>query len=102
MNWTKAIEGILVMALTTYLIRMIPLVVFRKPVKNPYIKSFLYFVPYAVLGAMTIPGIFTSTPDIGCAIAGGAAATFLAWKNKGLFLVSLGAAAASLLWLVLF
>lgn len=102
MNWTDVLQGIVVMALTTYLIRMIPLVVFRKPVHNPYIKSFLYFVPYAVLGAMTIPGIFTSTPEIGCAAAGGAAAFFLAWKGRGLFVVSLGAAAASLVWLLVF
>lgn len=52
---------VLVMAGVTYLIRVIPFVAFRKKVKNKYFKSFLAYVPYAVLGAMTFPAIFTST-----------------------------------------
>ena len=52
----KTVLGyIAVMAITTYLIRMLPLVIFRKKINNRFIKSFLYYIPYAVLAAMTIP-----------------------------------------------
>ena len=101
MSWTSVLPGIIAMAATTYLIRMVPLAFFRKKVTNPYIKSFLYFGPYAVLAAMTVPGVFTSAPSLGCAIVGTAAAVILAWKDKGLLIVSIGAAAASLLWLLM-
>ena len=52
---------IAVMAVTTYLIRMIPLVFFRKEIKNRFIRSFLAYVPCACLTAMTFPAILTST-----------------------------------------
>lgn len=55
---------ILVMAVTTYLIRMIPLVFFRKEIKNRFIRSFLAYVPCACLTAMTFPAILTSTNAI--------------------------------------
>ncbi len=47
-----------VMALTTYLIRMLPLVLFRKQIQSQFLQSFLYYIPYAVLAAMTVPAIF--------------------------------------------
>ena len=50
-----------VMALVTYLIRLLPLVLFTQKINNVFVRSFLYYVPYAVLGAMTVPAIFTST-----------------------------------------
>ena len=53
-----------VMAITTYLIRMLPLVLCKKKIENVFIRSFLYYVPYAVLGAMTIPAIFFSTGSV--------------------------------------
>ena len=64
-----------VMALVTYLIRMVPLTFFQKEIKSPFIKSFLFYVPYAVLGAMTFPAIFTSGGSVlastaGCLISG--------------------------------
>jgi len=62
MNGKVAIY-ILIMALVTYLIRMIPFVLIRKKIKSRYIRNFLYYIPYAVLGAMTIPEIFYSTGD---------------------------------------
>ena len=55
------LKGILVMAFVTYLIRMLPLVIFRKKITNRRLRSFLYYIPYAVLAAMTFPAIFTST-----------------------------------------
>ena len=68
-----------VMAAVTYLIRMLPFVVFRKPIKNRFVKSFLYYVPYAVLGAMTFPAILYSTSNIASAAIGLAVSVILAW-----------------------
>ena len=50
-----------VMAGVTYLVRMVPLVIFRKKIENTFIRSFLYYIPYAVLAAMTFPAVFSST-----------------------------------------
>ena len=61
MNTGYLIVGIAVMALTTYLIRMLPMVIFRKKITNVRIQSFLYYVPYTVLAAMTFPAVFSST-----------------------------------------
>ena len=52
------IVGMVVMSLTTYLIRVIPMVVFRKKITNRFVQSFLYYVPYAVLACMTFPSVF--------------------------------------------
>ena len=88
------IAGIAVMALVTYLVRVLPIVIFRKKITNRTVKSFLYYVPYAVLSAMTFPAIFTSTGTYSSAIAGCAAAVILAYIKKGLLTVAVGAAAA--------
>lgn len=88
------IAGIVVMALVTYLIRVLPMVIFRKKITNVWIKSFLYYVPYAVLSAMTFPAIFTSTGSYPSAIAGCGMAVILAYLKKGLLTVAVGAAAA--------
>ena len=77
-----------VMALTTYLIRMLPLVLCKKKIENIFIRSFLYYVPYAVLGAMTIPAIFFSTGSIISAIAGFVVALILSLKEKSLLTVA--------------
>ena len=82
------------MAVTTYLIRMLPLTVFRKPIKSRFVKSFLHYVPYACLTAMTFPAILTST---GTVISGAAAlvvAVILAYRGRSLLTVSLAASAA--------
>ena len=70
----KMIVLIVVMALITYLIRMIPLVFFRKKITSNFIKSILYYMPYAVLSAMTFPYVFYSTGNIYTALAGTAIA----------------------------
>ncbi|MCR5640137.1 MAG: AzlD domain-containing protein [Lachnospiraceae bacterium] len=82
---------ILLMAVTTYLIRMLPLVLFQKEIKNKYIQSFLYYVPFACLTAMTIPAIFFATGSIISAIAGLVVAVFLGWRGKSLPTVALAA-----------
>ena len=61
MSTVYIISAIAVMAIVTYLVRMLPFVIFRKKITNVRVKSFLYYVPYAVLSAMTFPAIFTST-----------------------------------------
>ena len=70
---------ILVMAGVTYLIRVIPFAFFRKKIKSVFLRSFLYYVPYAVLSAMTIPAIFYSTGNILTAVVGTITALVLAY-----------------------
>lgn len=83
---------IAVMSVTTYLIRVMPMVVFRKKINNVRIKSFLFYVPYTVLAAMTFPAIFSSTGTYVSAIAGCVVAVVLAFFRRGLVIVALGAA----------
>ena len=83
-----------VMAAVTYLIRMLPFVVFRKPIQNRFIKSFLYYVPYAVLGAMTFPAILYSTSNLISAAVGLAVSMILAWLGRGLLTVAVSACVA--------
>lgn len=86
-----------VMALVTYLIRMLPLAVFRRRIRSRFLLSFLHYVPYAVLGAMTIPGIFYSTGSPVTAFAGFAAAAVMAYKNYALLPIACAACAAAFL-----
>ncbi len=83
-----------VMAGVTYLIRMIPLVFMRKKIKNQLIVSFLYYIPYAVLSAMTVPAIFYSVNNKAAALAGFAAAMAAAYFEKSLLVVAAFAAFA--------
>ena len=64
MEYGEFFKYLAVMALVTYLIRMIPYVAFRKKITNKFVSSFLYYIPYAVLGAMTFPAIFFSTASL--------------------------------------
>ncbi len=88
---------IAVMAVSTYLIRMIPFTMFRKKIKSRFFRSFLYYIPYAVLSAMTIPAIFYSTGDIVTAAIGTVVAVALAYFNMPLIVVALAASAAAFL-----
>lgn len=87
---------IAVMAGVTYLIRMLPFTLFRREIKSPFFKSFLYYVPYAVLSAMTIPSIFYATGDITTAVIGTVVAVVLAYFRQPLIVVALAASAAAL------
>ncbi len=87
---------IAVMAGVTYLIRVIPFTLFRKKITSPFIRSFLSYIPYAVLTAMTVPAIFYSTGNAVSAIIGTAVAVILAFFGKPLIVVALSAAAAAL------
>ncbi len=86
---------IAVMAGVTYLVRMIPFNFFRKQIKSEFFRSFLYYIPYAVLSAMTIPAIFYSTGSMATAIAGTVVAVVLAYFNLPLIVVALAAAATA-------
>lgn len=85
---------IIVMAGVTYLIRALPLTLIRQEIKSPFLRSFIFYVPYATLAAMTFPSILYSTGTIISAVAGFAAAIILAFKNKSLVIVAVGACAA--------
>jgi len=85
---------IFAMAVTTYLIRMLPLTVFRKPIKSRFVKSFLHYVPYACLTAMTFPAIMYDTTYIISGIAALVIAIVLAFRGKSLLTVSLASCAA--------
>ena len=80
--------SVAVMALVTYLIRMLPLAAFRKKIQNKFVLDFLYYVPYAVLAAMTIPAVFYSSNGLISAAAGFIVAVVLSFFERGLLLVA--------------
>lgn len=94
MTWPTYLLYLAVMAGVTYLIRMLPLTVFRREIKSVFVKSFLHYVPYAVLAAMTIPGILSSTGDVRTAVFGLAVAVVMAWRGMSLLSVAIGACVA--------
>ena len=79
---------------TTYLVRMLPLTVFRKPIKSRFVKSFFFFFPYACLTAMTFPAIIYDTTYMVSGIAALVLAVILAFRGKSLLTVSLASCAA--------
>ena len=87
---------LIVMSLVTYLVRMLPLVLVKKKIKNKFILSFLHYIPYAVLTVMTIPAVFYATSFVP-ALIGFIIAVSLAYFEKPLVLV---AAAASITVLI--
>ena len=81
---------ILVMAVTTYLIRVIPLAFLRKEIKNRTFRSFLTYVPYVTLAVMTFPAILESTDDMWISMVGFGAAMIMGYCRVSLFAVSMG------------
>ncbi len=77
-----------IMAVITYLVRVLPLTLIRKEIKSPFIRSFLYYVPYATLSVMTFPAILSATASPISALLSFAAAVVLARNRKSLFQVS--------------
>ena len=88
---------ITVMAGVTYLVRMLPFTLFRKQIQSKFIKSMLFYLPYAVLSAMTIPAIFYSTGNLTSAIVGTVVAILVAFLNKPLIVVALAASLSALI-----
>lgn len=91
MSWSAYLPYLIVMAGVTYLVRMLPLTVFRKEIKSVFVKSFLHYVPYAVLGAMTFPDVLYSTGSLWTALAGLIVAVVMAWRGRSLLTVAIGA-----------
>ncbi len=85
---------IIAMALTTYLIRMLPLTIFKREIKNKYIRAFLKFIPVCCLTAMTVPAIFMSTEYLLSGIAAFVAAVILALCKRSLVVVAAGSSIA--------
>ena len=87
---------IAVMAIVTYLIRMLPLTLFRKKIKSRFFRSLIYYIPYAVLSAMTFPAIFYSTGNTLAATIATIAALVLAYFDMPLIVVAVAAAVVAL------
>lgn len=87
---------IAIMAGVTYLIRMLPFTLVRRKIRSGFFRSFLHYIPYAVLSAMTIPSIFSSTGSFPTSVAGTLVAIWLAYEKKPLIVVALAASAAAL------
>ena len=83
-----ALIAVLLMALVTYIPRVLPVSIVRRQIKSKYIKSFLHYVPFAVLGASTFPEVFYSTGNIITAVAGVVVALILAGREKSLAVVA--------------
>lgn len=96
MNLLDLVLKILTMAVVTYLIRLLPLALIRKKITSPFVLSFLYYIPYAVLTAMTFPAILHETQHLASAVAGLAVGSFLALRGRSLLTVAIGTSAGAL------
>ena len=85
---------ILVMAVTTYLVRALPLTLFKKPIRSRFVRSFLHYVPVACLTAMTFPAILSATEHTFSGAAALIIAVVLALKGKSLLIVAASSCAA--------
>ena len=94
MSKTYVFLSILTAAAVTYLVRVLPLTLIRKPIRSRFLRSFLTYVPYVTLSVMTFPAILSCTSSVWSALAGLLTAAILAWLRQGLLKVSLGACAA--------
>lgn len=94
MSGRDLLVSLVLMAAVTYLPRVLPLAIFRKRITNPFVQSFLLYMPFAILAAMVFPEVFSSTASLISAAVGVAVALLLAWREKGLLIVALGATAA--------
>lgn len=91
----RIVTYMIVMAGVTYLIRVMPLALCQRQIQNRFVRSFLFYVPYSVLGAMTFPAVFTSVSQLPSAIAGTLAALFMAYREKNLLCVAAVACAVA-------
>lgn len=90
-NLSKKLIAVFLMAIVTYVIRLVPIAVFTRKIKSRFLKSFLFYIPFAVLGAMTFPSILFSTSNIYFSIIGTATALILAYYEKELLTVAVSA-----------
>ena len=85
---------VLVMAVTTYLIRALPLILLKKPIKSRYLRSFLHYIPVACLTAMTFPAILYATEHMISGVVALLVGVFLAFKKQSLIVVALATGTA--------
>ena len=97
MNVKEFFIYLLIMAGSTYLIRVIPFVLIKHKIKNRFVNSFLYYVPYTVLTVMTLPTALLLTGHIYTALAGLVVSAILAFRGKSLTLVALAASLTTLI-----
>ena len=90
-----------IMFAVTYLVRVLPLIVFKKRITNRFIRSFLTYIPYAVLAAMTFPAVFFAVDCIPAAAAGVVAAVIIAFTGGSLFTVAASASVVVYIMLLL-
>ena len=96
-NFLVFLGYLIVGALVTYLLRMLPMVLLRKRIRNRFLLSLFHYIPFAVLTAMTVPAVFYSSTYVLSAVAGTLAAVILAYLNRGLVTVAAGASAVVLI-----
>ena len=94
MRMEKFIPYLILIAGSTYLLRAIPFVLVKSKIKNTYVRSFLHYIPYTVLAAMTVPAIFFATGSVISATVGFVVAVALALWDKGLITVALASCAS--------
>lgn len=94
MDFMKFLPYLLVMACVTYLVRVVPFILINKKIENRFINSFLYYIPYTVLAAMTFPAILYATGNIVSAVAGLLVAIVISFRGHSLIIVAVGACAA--------
>ena len=102
MKWNAFLPYLAVTAGVTYLIRMLPLTVFRREIRSRFIRSFLYYVPYVTLAVMTFPAILDSAPSLLSGLLALAAGIGLAWSGAGLFPVAVTCSGIALLLRLIF
>ena len=102
MNLRYCLIASAVMAVVTYIPRFVPITFFRREIKSVYLKNFLDYTPYAVLGALTFPDIFSSSGNPAAAVVGTAIALILSFFKRGLVVVALGAIAGVYVTLLVF
>lgn len=96
------LKYVAVMAGVTYLLRAVPFVLVKKKITNVYVRSFLEYIPYGVLAAMTFPAVFTSAGGLVPSLAGMTVGLILAYHRKGLLTVAIGAVAMAAVLTVCF
>ncbi|MBO5845738.1 MAG: AzlD domain-containing protein [Clostridia bacterium] len=89
--------ALLIMAVTTYLIRLLPILFVRRRIKSVFIRSFLHYVPFVVLTAISFPAIIFSTGNVISGVVATVACVILAYRNMGIITVSIGGVGAALI-----
>ncbi len=101
MSVSKLLIYIIVTAVSTYLIRMVPLVAIQKKIENQFFRSFLYYVPYAVLAAMVMPAVFYATGNMTASAVGFITAVIFAYLEKNIVTVACASCIAAFAVLLL-